>query len=275
MKKIGLGILIGVVGVVFIVSVASALPSVPGIEKAKVQSPAIDNVTGNVVAPPPDVTPFPQLSESELTKIIFIRYAPGKEPIATCGNSVCEPKENPKNCPSDCKKGEEEPPTGCYAFLSGAQPKWNWVAGYYYSTSTLESPSASAVLTWEGVSNIRDIFGNGVLEDYPWGVYDGKNSISFGNYEKNPDVIAVTAIWFRGKNIYEYDIMFDTDYFPGGIEGSYDLETVALHEFGHGAGLNDLYDSVCSDNVMYGIYTVEKTTLNDGDIAGIQALYGK
>ncbi len=83
-------------------------------------------------------------------------------------------------------------------------------------------------------------------------------------------MLAVTAIWFRGKSIYEYDIMFDTDYFPN---EDFDLDTVALHEFGHGAGLGDLYDSTCEDEVMYGYYTGEKTELKIGDITGIQTLY--
>ncbi len=65
--------------------------------------------------------------------------------------------------------------------------------------------------------------------------------------------------------------MFDTDYFPGSI----DLDTVVLHEFGHGAGLADLYESVCRDEVMYGYYKGEKTELQEGDIAGIKILYGE
>jgi hypothetical protein len=89
-------------------------------------------------------------------------------------------------------------------------------------------------------------------------------------------VIAVTALWYLGSYIYEYDIMFDYDYFPNGQEGAYDLETVALHEFGHAAGLNDLYSTACSDQVMYGYLSLgeTRTTFGNGDITGIQILYG-
>lgn len=278
MKKIMLGILVMIVLAALAVNVASALPSNPGIEKAKKVSPAIDK-DGNVVAPPGFVTPpFPQLPESELTKIVFIRFAPGKEPLE-CGNGVCEPRENWKNCPNDCPKGEEEPKeTACYDFIAGSQPRWNWIEDYYYSDSTLESPSSSAVSTWENATT-GDIFRVGVSGTYDWGTYDYVNSLSYGDYDdtgicptSEPCVIAVTAIWFRGKNIYEYDIMFDIDFFPG----DFDLPTVTLHEFGHGAGLNDLYDSACIENVMYGYLGKEevKTTLGNGDIAGIQKLYG-
>ncbi|MFZ5559886.1 MAG: matrixin family metalloprotease [Patescibacteria group bacterium] len=263
MKKILLGVLIGTVVVILTFGVAYALPSVPGIEKAKEKSPAIDDETRSVVAPPHFV--FPQLSENELTKIIFIRYAPGVKPLCD-KDGICEPKENWKNCPDDCKK-EEEPTTGCFAFLSGSKPKWNWVEDYYYS-SGLGTTSTWATDVWDAASSAT-IFGNGIDGAGQWGNYDYKNSIVFGDYS-DPNVIAVTAIWFRGKNIYEYDILFDEDYFPGSV----DLDTVALHEFGHGAGLGDLYDTACIDEVMYGYYTDIKTTLGSGDITGIQTLYG-
>ena len=142
----------------------------------------------------------------------------------------------------------------------------------YYYADGLGTVSAWATQEWDSLTSAT-IFGSGIGGTYAWGVYDRKNSISFGDYS-NPDVIAVTAIWFLGKNIYEYDIMFDDDYFPNGQEGAYDLETVTLHEFGHAAGLGDLYDSACNQNVMYGYYMGEKTDFGSGDVAGIQILYG-
>jgi len=217
----------------------------------------------------------PQLTEDKLTKIVFIRYAPGKDPV--CDNDgVCEPRENWKSCPNDCPKGEEpipEPePSGCYGFLSGSMPKWNWVEDYYYSTNDLREASKWATSMWDAETSAT-IFGNSLPGASQWGKYDYKNSIVYGDYG-NPDVIAVTAIWYRGKNIYEYDIMFDVDYFPASGPGKYDLDTVALHEFGHAAGLGDLYNVECADEVMYGYYKGEKHDLRAGDIAGITALYG-
>lgn len=268
--KIGLGTLIVVAITVLTVSVAWALPQLPenrGVNKAKLLSPVIDDNTRHVVAPP-TVPVFPQLPEKDLTKIIFIRYAPGFQKDKLCDNDgACEVGE--KGWCVDCKGNGEEPSIVCYSFLSGAKPKWNRIENYYYSTSELGTSSAWATAKWDDATSAI-IFGDGLSGVYPWGIYDYYNSISFGNYS-DPDVIAVTAIWFRGKNIYEYDIMFDTDYFLG----STDLDTVVLHEFGHGAGLNDSYDSVCQGNVMYGYYTGVKTTLGSGDIAGIQALYGQ
>jgi hypothetical protein len=248
MRKIILGTLIGVMAVVLLTSVAWALP------------------TNKKAQGPPEFVP--QLSESKLTKIVFIRYAPGKAPACN-DNDICEPGENWKKCPNDCKKQDEEPEEpACYEFLAGSKPRWNWVEGYY-PVSSLSSVSAWATNVWNKATSAT-IFGNELSGPGPWGDYDYKNSIVFGNYEDS-NVIAVTAIWFRGKNIYEYDIMFDDDYFPGEV----DLDTVALHEFGHGAGLGDLYDTVCKTEVMHGIYDGVDLDLGPGDIVGIQALYGQ
>jgi len=232
----------------------------------------IGTVIAKGMVAPPKFVPY-QPPESQLTKIVFIRYAPGFQKDKSCDNDgVCDPDE--KGWCSDCKGGEETttttvpPTTTCYGFLSGSKPKWNWVEDYYYSDSRLGTTSASATATWD-VATSATIFGSGIAETHSWGVYDNKNAITFGNYPE-AGVIAVTAIWYRGKNIYEYDIMFDTDYFPDTV----DLDTVALHEFGHGAGLDDLYDVACEGNVMYWRYTGKKTTLGSGDEAGIQILYG-
>ena len=114
---------------------------------------------------------------------------------------------------------------------------------------------------------------------------DGRNELLFGNYSE-AGVIAVTVVWgyFYGppglREIIEFDILFDTDFTWEDAtvnQTVMDLQNIATHEFGHGVGLADLYDDQCFEQTMYGYATygeTKKRTLNTGDIAGIQALYG-
>ncbi|MHB1559672.1 MAG: Ig-like domain-containing protein, partial [Isosphaeraceae bacterium] len=65
------------------------------------------------------------------------------------------------------------------------------------------------------------------------------------------------------------DMMFNTGQ-SYHIGSTYDLFTVAMHEFGHALGL---YESSVSSAVMYGYYTGIKYGLAPDDIAGIQSIY--
>ncbi|MDB5352577.1 MAG: hypothetical protein JWN86_3824 [Planctomycetota bacterium] len=55
------------------------------------------------------------------------------------------------------------------------------------------------------------------------------------------------------------------------INSDYDLQTVAMHEFGHALGLDH---STVSYADMYSSYNAIKQTLTSDDIAGIQSIYG-
>lgn len=236
-----------------------AIPENKGTEKAESKSPAIES---NNIVPP-------QLSENELKKVVFIRYHPNFAKEKPCNNNgVCD--KNEKGWCSDCKKTEPtepEPSSNCYDFLTGSMPKWDWIENYYYSSSDLGQSSGTAAQKWN-VAAQTTVLGQGIPGTYAWGRYDNRNSVSYGDYAEE-GVIGVTMVWYRGKTIYEYDIMYDTDFFPGAL----DLDTVVLHEMGHAAGMGDLYSTECSDQVMYGIYRGVKTELQEGDILGIQTLY--
>jgi hypothetical protein len=114
-----------------------------------------------------------------------------------------------------------------------------------------------------------------------WGVQDWKNAIVFGNY---PDagVIAVTTYWryLRGGNIAEFDILMDEDFTWGDATigpKEMDFQNIFTHEFGHGLGLSDIYTSKCNTQTMFGYSwegDIQKRTLESGDIAGLQRLYG-
>jgi len=112
-------------------------------------------------------------------------------------------------------------------------------------------------------------------------VRNDENAVLFGNYPTT-GVIAVATVWIdrRSKQLLECDIMFDTDWTWGDatVDSSVmDLQNIATHELGHCFNLADIYDSSLSYLTMYGYSgygDVEKRTLADGDIAGIQSLFG-
>ncbi len=210
-----------------------------------------------------------------LQKVVFIHYKKGY------------------GKPSWAGSGGKTKETACYDFLVRSKPKWQWTEDYYYSEGAgLDSDFVGSVLknsteTWDSQVAF-DIFGGGYYDygHHEWGVYDGYNAISFGDYPEE-GVIAVTAVWYQGKTIYEYDILFDTDYVWGNADPNgdgvvdnssiMDLQNIATHELGHAAGLGDLYDTVCQNETMYGYSDygeIKKRTLEDGDIAGIHELYG-
>jgi len=96
------------------------------------------------------------------------------------------------------------------------------------------------------------------------------------------DTIARVVCWYyqSNNNIVECDMEFN-DYYTWSTaatppSGHCDVQTVALHEFGHFLQLNDLYNAADSDKVMYGYYSpgIAKRTLHADDIAGIKYIYG-
>ena len=114
-----------------------------------------------------------------------------------------------------------------------------------------------------------------------YGVLDGKNAVAFGNYPQD-GVIAVTSIWYnrKTKSIVEFDMLFDTDFNWGDAKKNpvlMDVLNIATHEFGHSIGLADLYSSSYAEQTMYGYATEGETmkrTLESGDIAGLEKMYG-
>ena len=56
-----------------------------------------------------------------------------------------------------------------------------------------------------------------------------------------------------------------------------DLENIATHELGHTLGLGDIYTDACQVVTMYGYSgtgDIEKRSLEQPDINGLQTLYG-
>jgi len=139
--------------------------------------------------------------------------------------------------------------------------------------------------TWDVATKSKELFQN--YNNCPidlsatYGNQNYKNEISFGNYPTT-GVIAITTVWYypSTKAIAEFDIMFDTDWTWGDAKVNpavMDLQNIATHELGHAVGLSDIYQSSCKTVTMYGYSNygeIQKRTLEQPDITGLQKLYG-
>ncbi len=99
-------------------------------------------------------------------------------------------------------------------------------------------------------------------------------NIRLGTVTTGTDVLATTLPFHPLAGTYAGTVMFNEawTFSRGGAAGTYDLYTVALHEFGNALGLSDLDSS--SANAMYGHYIGTRTGLSAADITAVRALYG-
>jgi hypothetical protein len=132
--------------------------------------------------------------------------------------------------------------------------------------------------TWDDES-ATEIFGSPSTGTVTAGVQDNVNGISFGPTGKG--IIALTTIWYNPATgeVSEVDTLFSTNYQWSltGERGKMDLQNIATHEFGHWLILDDLYNKPASTQTMYGYSTYGETikrSLESGDIAGLETIYG-
>jgi hypothetical protein len=132
----------------------------------------------------------------------------------------------------------------------------------------------------------RDLFADAAGNTGKVGaVYDRENTVSWNSISQT-GVIAMCSFWVNvaTKTIVEFDIEFNT-YYDWAIVTNPDsnedelmnVRNIATHEIGHTLILLDLYQDGNSEATMYGYSDYNETnkiTLEDGDIAGIRALYG-
>jgi|WetSurMetagenome_2_1015567.scaffolds.fasta_scaffold07058_2 hypothetical protein len=160
------------------------------------------------------------------------------------------------------------------------------------STASLPSVDIRAAIeeganAWDSQTS-KDIFGaatTGAASVADEGsAPDRRNEIVFGAFpDDENDIIAQTTYWYNvRKELVDFDIVFNTYYKWGNVtvDGTsvMDFLNIATHELGHGFGLDDLYDAKWNTQTMYGYASSGETmkrTLESGDIAGIQAIYGR
>jgi hypothetical protein len=144
-----------------------------------------------------------------------------------------------------------------------------------YPTSTWETQIEVAATLWENVTNVNLV--NVTDGGQTFGTSgDQQGDSRFGDIRIGmvPLASGILAETFDPPPINggtaAGDILFNSNV-NWQIGSSYDLLTVAAHEFGHALGLGE---SSVSTAVMYGTYTGIKQTLTSDDITGIESLYG-
>jgi hypothetical protein len=225
----------------------------------------------------------------------FIDYKKGFGKPTGCNNDgKCQGWEDP-SC-ADCAgggNGGETDTSSCYGFLARGA-KWKTVESYIVDPvnsrgldeTFVRGNLALDISKWENAA-AKDILGDeiaGIVDGADTVNPDNKNEMYFADVDQS-GAIAITIVWgiFRGppgqRELVEWDQVYDHvdfDWSATGEAGKMDFENIATHELGHSVGLDDLYDSKCSEQTMYGYAAngeIKKRTLESGDIAGVQKLY--
>jgi len=174
----------------------------------------------------------------------------------------------------------------CYGFLSkGAR----WKNTEHYVTDINDPATENSLETWDSRVSF-DVFGSrdpsGLVDGTDTAAPDDKNELYFGQIEES-GVIGVTTVWgyFYGptfaRELIEWDMVLDNTDFDWSFTATpdptkMDYQNILTHELGHAAGLNDQYDTTCSEATMYGYGTEGETKKRDlaaPDITGIKELY--
>ncbi len=156
---------------------------------------------------------------------------------------------------------------------------------------------ADAFEAWDAVTGVELFEDNPAIDYDAWisqKAPDGVNAVHWA-FIVPPKAVAIASIWYydwddddemsEADELLDVDIVFNTKHEwgidPDGEGGdtidAFDVQNVATHEVGHVVGLDDLKEDYQGYLTMYG-YTDEgeviKRSLEDGDDAGAQELYG-
>lgn len=169
--------------------------------------------------------------------------------------------------------------------------KWKLNAGTVPTRNGLTVPAVQTVLaesfqTWaDADSNRIKLF-----------LYDGQTAIARPRFDRvnvvmwgkvSAGALAVTYIRYNTTTgeVVDVDTVFNSRlpwamFDAAGSEcqsqpDAYDVKNIAVHEFGHWIGLDDLYNAADRDLTMYGFGAggeLKKRTLGTGDVSGTNAV---
>lgn len=229
-------------------------------------------------------------AQGKLTQVIFIRYS---TPIGQMIDAQVVDIGDPDS--DGARDG--------YALLG----LWWNVAKYPNGVSYVINPSAAgnyglvqssvvaeikaSLESWDAVVGIE------LYNDNPFVDVRAKASLHRPDYKNvitwarisNKNIVAMASIWYNSntKEIVDADIVLNS-YYKWGIDlddegtghkltNAFDIQNILTHEAGHWSGLDDIYDETYWAMTMYGYAEYGETikiSLEPGDIAGIQAVYG-
>lgn len=257
----------------------------------------------SVFAVPPPVTPanvvnphtgqpvvtvvVPEAAVSNSDVIVPLGSAFDVDGKSVEGYAIVHYKKGFSHKTQHAKGGGSDPTSSCYDFLAKGA-RWKVTEPYVVASDVNATAVANDLETWDSQVAF-DVFGpqdtGSVVDGADTSAPDGKNEVMWGDIS-SPGAIAVTIVWGvfygppSGRELVEWDAVFDNVDFAWGdatIDPTVmDFENIATHEFGHAAGMADLYKSLCFEQTMYGYAAygeTKKRTLEVGDINGIKELY--
>lgn len=172
---------------------------------------------------------------------------------------------------------------------------------WYYNPGNMSLKYEDAVIesfaTWDSVeeANIKFIYKTTTSLEPSWDQFaapDGYNVVGWDDLNSlDPNAIGITVVWYyryvKGeKIIYECDTVLNSnkEYLWTCTESitdtlfyyDVDVQNIMTHEAGHWLMLDDMYYDEASEQTMYGYADqaeLKKRSLEEGDIAGIKAIY--
>ncbi len=144
-----------------------------------------------------------------------------------------------------------------------------------FATATWELQFQKAAAVWQAVANINlsQVSDNGSPEATNGNQQDDPRfgDIRIGMVNLGSGVLGETFLPPPFNGGTDAGDMFLNSTASWKINTDYDLETVAIHEFGHALGLGE---SQITTACMYASYNGMKQSLTSDDIAGIQSVWG-